>query len=468
MVLDRQFRYVDANPAYLAVTGRSMDELRGRSLFEVFPDEGESGRRLRASFEKVLRTGEPDTLPLIHYAIPVPGGEGFEDRFWSAVHTPLPGPDGEVAHILQNTVDVTELIRSRIDYDRELRPGEVDILQRAQEAERAQRRIEAESEDFRRLFAQAPGFMAVLMGADHVFTFANDEYLRLVGGRSVLGQPIRRALPEIESQGFVDLLDDVLHAGQRVSMTGARVLLRSGEDETLGEHFLDFTYQPALDAEGRAIGVFVQGVDVTEKVRASARQALLMDELNHRVKNTLASVQAIASQTLRSVQSPEAFRPAFEARLQALSRAHDRLTRGQWEGAGLADILADELRAFGEDRVTMRGPAATLPAREALALSLVVHELATNAAKYGALSADAGRLRLDWGVRDEPDGAWLHLVWRERGGPHIDGVPERRGFGSRLIERSVTRDLNGRLDRRFAPDGLTCEISIPFAPAEAL
>jgi len=182
------------------------------------------------------------------------------------------------------------------------------------------------------------------------------------------------------------------------------------------------------------------------------------------VKNTLSTVQAIASQTIRSAPTPADFREAFEARLQALSRAHDLLVRTQWEGAELGSILADEFRPYGPDRVTIKGPAVTLPAREALAVSLVVHELTTNAAKYGGLSTPGGRLSVTWRVVRGEAGRALDLTWSERGGPRLAGPPERKGFGSRLIERSIGRDLGGRQEAEFAPEGLTCRIAIPIPP----
>lgn len=463
MILDRDLKYVDANPAYEAVTGRSRAELIGHGVFDLFPDEGESGRRLRASLEKALATGEPDTLALIHYAIPIPDRPGeVEDRFWSAVHTPLRGADGAVAYVMQNTVDVTELTRSKAARAQTLRPGEVDILQRVEEVERARQRVQAESDDFRRLFAQAPSAIAVLEGPDHVFAFANDAYGRLVAGRELIGLPLREALPEIVDQGFITLLDGVLKTGERVSMEAAPVNLLQADGSTQ-ERLLDFTYQAVLGREGERLGVFVQAVDVTESARAASRQRLLLDELNHRVKNTLSTVQAIASQTLRSTDGPDEFRQAFEARLQALSRAHDLLVRTQWEGAELKAILADELRPYGPDRVSIQGPNLFLPAREALALSLVMHELTTNAAKYGGLSRDGGGVAIEWKLDRQGESVVLALSWTERGGPLLTGRPERRGFGSRLIERSVTRDLGGHMSSEFASIGLVWRMSMPVS-----
>jgi two-component sensor histidine kinase len=185
---------------------------------------------------------------------------------------------------------------------------------------------------------------------------------------------------------------------------------------------------------------------------------LLLDELNHRVKNTLATVQAIAQQTLRGATTPETFAAAFESRLLALSQTHNALTDSQWTGAGLRQLLLHELGPYGDERVMLDGPDVQLPARVALSLGMVFHELATNAAKYGALSTD-GQLRLTWSISDEDA---LSFEWCETGGPAVV-APRRRGFGSRLIERSITGELRGTFVADYQPDGLVVRFEAPLA-----
>lgn len=455
-IIDRDFTFVAVNSAYEQATGRSREELIGKGMFEAFPNPGEAGRRLRDSLEKVLNTGEPDTLAFIHYEIPGPDGR-MQDRYWTAVHTPIRDADGRIAFVLQNTVDVTEWQRAQAAAALPLGAtlGGATLLQRAQEAERAQVSATQAAEDFRRLFRQAPGFIAVLTGADHRFTFANDAYLKLIGGRQVVGRAMVEALPEVIDQGFVDLLDQVLASGEPTGMTGAPVMLE-GPDGQLRQRFVDFTYQPIFDAAGAVGGVFVQGADRTEEVRAAQRQKLLVDELNHRVKNSLATVQSIAAQTLRSTPEPAAFREAFEARILALSKVHNLLTDASWEGADLRQVLAGEMAPHGADRVVLDGPTLKLTAEQALSLALVFHELATNAAKYGALSADGGRVEVRWRrVADRR----LSLTWVERGGPAVS-APTRRGFGSRLIDRTASQDLGGRATVRYAAEGLELDLDL--------
>lgn len=468
MVLDRALRYVDANPAYCQVTERTREELIGRNIFELFPNDGPGGSRLRHSFERVLATGRPHSLPLIPYPIRLPhsrSGE-FELRYWSAVHTPLLDSTGRTEFIVQNTVDVTELQQlQQIAYGAGRRapaPGETDLLQRAREVEAANQALLQETQDLRDLFLQAPGFMAVLTAPDLKFALVNAAYQQLIGHRPVIGRSIREALPEVTAQGFPDLLERVMREGQPFIGRATSVFLQRTADGPLEERFLDFIYQPIADAGGKISGVFVEGADVTDRVKAEEQQKLLVDELNHRVKNTLATVQAIAAQTLRTSAEPAAFNQAFQARLLALSATHDLLTATSWRSAALSDVLKVELHPFGSERYRCEGPELDLAPSEALTLGLIFHELATNAAKYGALSAPRGQVLVDWAVSD--DGARrLELTWREAGGPPVR-PPVRRGFGSRLIERSLGAGGSSVLD--FDPAGLICRISLRLPRGE--
>jgi len=204
--------------------------------------------------------------------------------------------------------------------------------------------------------------------------------------------------------------------------------------------------------------------DITERKRAEATQRLLIDELNHRVKNTLATVQALAYQTFRSSMSPEIARERFEARLLSLSRTHNLLNERNWTGAALKDVLALELEPFiGEHRhrFTATGPDIDLPARMAVVVGMIFHELATNAAKYGALSIPFGRVVVAWHVVMAEGQRVLQVEWTERGGPSVE-EPLHRGFGSRLIEQATRQQLNGSALVSFAAEGLTCRLDLPL------
>lgn len=473
MLLNPQLRYVGMNQAYLDVTQRTREELLGQHVMDAF-DAGEGGdenaRRLKSSFEKVLATGQTDTLPLLEYAIPLPdeaGGSRYETRFWSCTHVPIFGRDGDLAYVLQNTQDVTELERLRRVAGAE--PSDLSaldlmlggsVLNRAEHMQADNARLENERNRLIEIFMQAPGFMAVLTGPDHRFQMHNDAYAQLIGHRDIAGKPLAEGLPEIESQGFIRILDDVVATGEVFEGRGLAVQLQRRPDAPLETVYLDFIYQPIRDRTGRIAGVFVQGHEVTDTVRAVERQKLMIDELNHRVKNTLATVQSIAMQTARSNADPERFAETFQSRILALSHTHDLLTRSHWEGADLRSILEHETEVYGPSRVLLNGPRVDLPPPIALSLGMIFHELATNAAKYGALSAPDGKVAIDWAVANQLDRA-LSIVWRESGGPQVE-TPERRGFGSRLIERNVRHDLAGTIDVTYASSGLGVEISLPL------
>jgi PAS domain S-box-containing protein len=202
--------------------------------------------------------------------------------------------------------------------------------------------------------------------------------------------------------------------------------------------------------------------DIHQRKVAEERQQLLINELNHRVKNTLATVQAIGFQTLRGDLPLEEARGRFEARLLALSRAHNLLTDQNWEGAALDRVVRDSTAHLLPDRFDIEGEDVWLGPRAALALALALHELSTNAVKYGALSGDRGRVSIRWWL----DEAMLRLEWKEAGGPPTVEPPSR-GFGTRLIERGLAADLGGTARMYFEPDGLRCAIDASFEAIRA-
>jgi two-component sensor histidine kinase len=225
---------------------------------------------------------------------------------------------------------------------------------------------------------------------------------------------------------------------------------------------------PLLDADGEIVEWFGTASDVTARKEADRRLRLMVNELNHRVKNTLAAVQAIAAQTLSRAEVPSLVRETFDARLVALARAHDVLNRGSWSGAELRQIAELTAAAFtkAEDagRVAISGPALHLPPKTTIALALAFHELATNAVKYGALSKAGGGIVVDWDVRPTKGGQHLRLTWTERGGPPVS-APTRQGFGTRMIERGLAADLGGAVRLDYAPTGLVCRIEAEIARA---
>lgn len=283
MVLDRELRYVAANSAYLRETASRLEDLIGHHIFDLFPNDPDDPRNapaivLRQSFERVLATGAPDTIAFIPYRVPkeVDGRLVVEERFWSATHVPLLDESGHVEFIVQHTVDVTELraLGHASAASATLPSGlaraqvEAGVLSRAEAVQAEKVAAETERRGLEAMFDQAPGFMCFLEGPDHLFTLANRAYQRLVGDRPLQGKTLREALPEVVEQGFAELLDQVLRSGEPYVGAGLRVELQRHADQPLEEAFVDFIYQPVFDRDGRARGIFVQGVDVTTRLLA--------------------------------------------------------------------------------------------------------------------------------------------------------------------------------------------------------
>lgn len=334
MVLDRHLVYREVNDAYLRVTGRTREELIGKHIFDVFPGNpldpaDTSVAQLRQSFEYVLREGRTHHLALIRYAIPVesPIGPVFEDRYWSATHVPVFGEDGQVEAILQHTVDVTELQElkkalraSQLQRDLQIEGG---VFERARQVEADNRILDAQLRSLRRLFEQAPGFIAFLSGPLHVFEFVNRAYYELIGSRDILGKPVREALPEIAGQGFFELLDRVYESAEPYVGRRVPVRVRRAPGEPPVPRYVDFVFQPVLEADGSVSGVFVQGQDLTEQHRAEEEMQRYRTELERLLSErtqALARSQAEHAQTRAQLEHVQ--------RLEALGRltggiAHD-------------------------------------------------------------------------------------------------------------------------------------------------
>lgn len=222
-----------------------------------------------------------------------------------------------------------------------------------------------------------------------------------------------------------------------------------------------------LEIMARATATALDSAQVYASLsEALERRKFLLRELDHRCKNTLAAVQSIADQTLRRATSPEHFVEAFNGRIRALGQAHELLTQGAWASAELSDVVGQALTPFcGAPGLTIAvsGPGVALSPETAVAMHLMVHELAVNATKYGALSVEGGRLDVSWRVAE----AALEFRWIERGGPPVT-TPTARGFGSRLIEQGVVKELGGRSQMLFDPEGLQFQMSTPLSGRIAL
>jgi PAS domain S-box-containing protein len=342
-----------------------------------------------------------------------------------------------------------------------------EIAKKSDEQEDA----EAEVESFRKdlgpfVVAAETTRMAMLFTdatePDNPITFANDSFLSLTGydREEVLGKSLNRLMA---NGSDAEALTRIKAEFEGSASSGTEVLYRRKDGS---EFWAGLFVSPVRDAGGDIVQYFASLVDLSKHKEDEVRSRMLIDELNHRVKNTLSTVQSIVWQTLRTTTDPKAIRQSIESRLFALSRSHDLLTREKWESAGLRDIAQDALEPFGvsggrADRIVITGENIRFPPKAALALSIAFNELATNAVKYGALSNAVGSILIGWTMETAPAGKRLLLNWTEKGGPQVT-PSAHKGFGSRVLERGLAHELEGTVHLDYRPDGLVCTMDIPL------
>jgi PAS domain S-box-containing protein len=321
---------------------------------------------------------------------------------------------------------------------------DIDDLRRAEEVNARLAAIVTASADAMMSFSVDGRVQTWNPAAEALFGYTEEE---------AIGAPASLLVPLDCPEGPRGVFDRAL-AGETVRTEGVRVA-KTGERIEVA-----ITAAPIRAGDGAVVGIKATMRDIREENAIERRQQLLINELNHRVKNTLATVQAIASQTLRSSATDQDARNAFEARLLALSKVHNVLTRQNWEAVSLSDVAAEVLAPHGgEDPARFRidGPDVRLDPRLALPIAMALHELATNAVKYGPLSDGSGCVRIEWRLEAASEGRRLRLRWAEQGGPPV-APPTRKGFGSRLIERSLALELGGKVTIDYAPTGVVCTI----------
>jgi PAS domain S-box-containing protein len=284
------------------------------------------------------------------------------------------------------------------------------------------------------------------IGAERLFGYSAQE---------VVGKPITILIPDDRQDEETDILAR-LRRGERVDHFET---IRRRKDGSLAD--LSLTISPIRDNDGRIIGASKIARDITERKAAERLHATLLREMKHRLKNNLSTVLAIARQSFRGHESESDDFRKFEARLLALSNGHDLITRANWDSAELKDVVAQLLTMYGRQRFEIDGPDLRLSPKSALALTLALHELATNAAKYGALSVPTGRVVIKWSIKHESSSG-LIFRWEEQNGPEVS-PPSRKGFGSQLIERVLAGELQGKVQITYDPTGIVCEIDAPLS-----
>ncbi|WP_165820045.1 sensor histidine kinase [Microvirga sp. KLBC 81] len=432
--LDREWRFSYINRAAEVYFGTGRGEMLGRMIWDVFPSS--VGTELRRRYEEVAATGiatsfETDAVGvpgrfLEVHVFPYNGGLGISFRDW------------------------TERRRAEI----ELRESQARLTSLADNVPACMVYQIDDAADYR----------------DRKLLYISKTCERLNG------------IPAEEVQANLSLLYELVLPQYRDRMLAKEVEavrehkafdmefeMRHGRTGEVRWHRLVVT--PRQLANGSYVWDGLQ-IDITDHKRAEEHLRLLVNELNHRVKNTLATVQSLAAQSFSRLGSHvdddlRAARNAFEARLFALARGHDVLTRENWEGANLSDVLAEACAAHRANatecmRIAIEGPDLRVSPPMALSLSMTLHELFTNAHKYGALSNSSGQIRISWSTPTASSGQRLIMRWEERGGPPVK-PPARKGFGSRLIQDGLARELNGVVHLHYEPTGVVCTMDVPLS-----
>ena len=423
-VVDSDFRLAEASQGSKRVFA-GIDPLIGRDFAEILrivwaePFASEAIDR----FRHTLKTGEAYSAPA---TVETRGDRKTIEAYdWRIERVELPtGRYGVVCYFY----DLSE----RLDFEQKLKLSE---------------------ERYRRIFEQASDLIFTA-DLDQVITDCNPSAASAVGLSRT--EVIGRAISEFISPEDFDRTTAML--AQKIEEGGTTrydVRVRSGTGEWL---FWEINSGLTYGEDGKPVGLHVVGRDISERKRFERQQQMLVGELNHRVKNTLAIVQSLAHQTFVRDPANAVAVASFEGRLQALAAAHNLLTSKNWEAASMHEVVTGALAPFcAGERCRAGGPTLMLPPSTAVALALATHELATNAAKYGALSNDAGQVSVSWNI----DGDRLMFVWREVGGPPVGRI-DRSGFGTRLIKRTLAAELKGTAALDFLPSGLICRVEAPL------
>lgn len=422
---DLQHRFTYANAALLAMWGKTWDEAIGKTCLELGYEPWHAAMHGR-EIDQVIATRKP-----VRGDVPFNGTHGR--RIYDYLLVPVIGPSGEIEAVAGTTRDVTE------------RKQHEDALRRSEE----------------RLAAMVDASSDMVYRTNHDWSEVD-----VVGGSELLG-PHGSLTP--------DWLDVLIHPDDRASVAASIARARATHTTFSAEHrvrnnagewsWVSSRAVPIRPIGGEVTEWFGAATDITARRKHDEHQRLLLNELNHRVKNTLAIVQSIALQTLRNSDDVALAYDRFESRLHALTQAHDMLTRKHWVHAPIEEIVRTAIAPCVQEdtsRFGLMGPPIDLDPQRGLALTMALHELCTNAMKYGALSEQGGRVDIRW-TRERREGRdCLVLVWEEVGGPPVV-APTRRGFGSRLIERGLRHDLGGQTSLDFLPTGVICQITAPLA-----
>ncbi|GJE74216.1 Blue-light-activated histidine kinase [Methylorubrum suomiense] len=436
---------VFVNDSFCRLTGYAHDEIVGRNC--RFLQGTDTDAADVAKVGAAIARREPIEIDLLNYK---KDGETFWNRL---LVSPVFDGEGALTYFFASQFDVTlekeKLARVQADRD----ALEREVGRRTAELARSEERL--------RFILKAGRLGSWTLDLADMRLTASDTC------KMNLGREPHEPL------AYEDLIE-AIHPDDRERMqANVRVSIETGSDYDIeyrvrlpdgGTRWLQVRGQPFHDDGGIPVSMAGVTIDVTERKRAEEQRALLAEELTHRVKNSMATVQSVAFQTLRNASSLEDAQEILVARIKSLSAAHDVLTRESWAGATLGEVVAEALHVFRDDarqRFLVNGPEVWLDARMTLAFTMAFHELATNAVKYGALSNEAGRVVVDWEVVDAAALPKLQLRWEEVGGPPV-AAPSRTGFGTRLIERALATEMGGTALIEYHPRGVSFTLEAPL------
>jgi PAS domain S-box-containing protein len=481
LIISRDFVMVAANDAYFRNARLTPERVLGRPLFETFPDnpddpEATGVANLRASLTKVIETGVADEMPVQRYDIERTAAEGggFEERYWLPFNSPVFGANGEVEWVLHRAEDVTEVVRRGAAAETvaatqrstiaDLKIANDALSREVRERAAAQQALR-ESEAWLKLLldSAAEGVYAVDGGGATIL--CNSAFLSMLGfagEADALGRKLHDVIHHTKPDGSAYPRTEcpiyrTAQTGEPAHVTGEAFVRLDGTSFPV-----EYWVRPIVK-DGELQGAVCTFNDVTERQRAQERQELLVRELDHRVKNLFSIVTAIVGLSARSAGSVREMSDDIRGRVLALAAAHElaRPSGDAASGTTTVDDLAGKVLAphiSAEERILLSGPSVQLSGAQASGLALVLHELATNCVKYGALSNATGSVSINW----SPSSDSLSLEWIETGGPRIAGPPAREGFGTILATRTATSTLGGRITHDWRPEGLAVRLSMPL------
>ncbi len=431
-LLDVDGTLIEANAMALSLAGLKPDDVLGKPFEQTYwwSYSADAQARLRDAMARA-RSGET-----VRYDVPVciAGGHLITVDFQIA---PLRDDQGRIINLVPSAVDITE----------------------RKVAEAALKESESL---FRETFEQTAVGMSHV-GVDGRWLVVNDRLCEIVGySREAL---LGKTYLDITHPDDVDA-DRENKRRLLASEIGSYAMEKRYVRPDGSLTWVNLTVSLRRTPEGEPEHFISVVEDISARKRAEEKLAVVMSELNHRVKNSLATIQSVIAHAARAPGSKKAFVESVTGRIRAMASAHDLLVSGQWQGAAIADLISDELRPYGLHRVRADGPVLCLTPNAGLGFCLMIHELATNAAKYGALMRDEGRVSIHWSVAEMSGEAVLRFSWVEQGGPAV-APPSARGFGSEIIEQFAAKELGGTANLRFDPDGVHATLVAPIAKIAA-